>query len=53
MEPKYSYIFKDSNELGDVILKYHEICITNSKNSCSEGHEIANKYIIDKYGNPE
>lgn len=48
-----SYKFKDSSELHDAIGMYHEIYSKNSNKDIFEGYEIADKYILEKYGDPE
>ena len=52
MEPNYSYIFKDSNELGKAIWKYHDECVKNAHEYC-QSHKHGNDYIIKHYGDPE
>ena len=53
MENNYSYQFKDSDELGNVIWNYKDICSKNSLNNIWEGFEVADEYIIKNYGDPE
>jgi hypothetical protein len=53
MENNYSYQFKDSDELGDVIWNYKDICSKNSLNNIWEGFKVADEYIIKNYGEPE